>query len=151
MVESQQEPKQCVHVFLRLPAPSFHVCVSVFYSVCVCVCVCVSPPLSLSLSLHIVLFSLLWVPSGQTCLCCHPLPIPSRFKHPPVMSSATLNSKFLGESPQDFALIPYLPFGRYNWPWPEPKESYPMQSSESSRALGRTSFWRKGKEVKNKQ
>ena len=55
------------------------------------------------------------------------------FKHPPVMSSETLNSKFLGESPQDFALIPYLHFGGYNWPGPEPKGSYPMQSSEPSR------------------
>jgi len=84
-------------------------CFCVLFCVCVCVCVCVSPPLSLSLSLHIVLFSLLWVPSGQTCLCCHPFSIPSRFKHPPVMSSATLNSKFLGESPQDFALIHICP------------------------------------------
>ena len=64
MVESQQEPKQCVHVLLRLlPYPS-DVSVCVFYSVCDCVCVCVcshplpfSLPLCLSLSPYCLIFS----------------------------------------------------------------------------------------------
>lgn len=141
----------------KVACPILPMSLFVCFILCVTVCVCshlplpFSCPLCLSLFLHIVWFSLLRVPSGQASLCCHPFSLPSRFKHPPVVSSETLNSKFLGDSPQDFALIPYLPFGRYNWPWPEPEESYPMQSSESSRALGRTTFWRKGKGVKNKQ
>ena len=133
---------------------SLFVCFILCVTVCVCVCVptpSLSPSLSVSLSLHIVWFSLLWVPSGQACLHCHPFSIPSRFKHPPVMSSETLNSKFLGDSPQDLALIPY---------WPLVDTTGHGQSQKNHilcRVLNRPGLWegqvswRKGKGVKNKQ
>ena len=81
MVESQQEPTQLVHVFLRLPDLSF-----------LCLCLCVLFPLSFPVSPYpLNSFSLLQAPISQTCLYWHQFSIPSRFKHPPVMSS---DSKF---------------------------------------------------------
>ena len=139
----------------KVAALSFR-CLRLCVLFCMWLCVCVptpslSPSLSVSLSLHIVWFSLLRVPSGQACLYRHPFSIPSRFKHPPVMSSETLNSKFLGDSPQDLALIPY---------WPLVDTTGHGQSQKNHNLCGVLNrpglwegqvSWRKGKGVKKKQ
>lgn len=80
---------------------------------------------------------------GQTCLCYHLSSIPSRFMHRPVISSETLNSKLLRESPRGLALIPYLPLDTTGHAQSQKNPIYKVRIFQHS---GKDKFLKKEKE-----